>query len=841
MKKIMKLCKIFLLIAVIFSYVSSPIAVLANEIANPLVVGLTAVDANEDGTVDNYKLTYISEDPNDYEDEKTYTMKLVTNVTYTNGDEQKLSEEEISVLGTTLNSMRSSYELESPVLEHYSGVYTLEVTVFDGETEMYNNEYTYENTYEAKTGLTGKLNGVLNDTSNVVVYETTEGNYNVTEEGKYTQSLNVLTGELSPIGMYRIVYNDGDTTEYSDIMTGEVLRMFDIVGTETDLTGKLYGTYPTYTDYVTIEEVNGNETEGYTTVETYTYSYDATITYGEDNDDLFQNVYAEYGVVFVDEYLVIPANGLMDIEAGITIQELVDTLVEFEEELEIKTMIEVLDETENVLDLNDENVLASELKNGYLVNFINGATVSYTVVVAGDADFDNDFDSDDLLAVMEGYLEEESIPSMDFVLTEVEEELGTITYADIAFINELLKGEDADFDDKEIGNATVVFGELPELVYVGDTLEVDVIVSADSSEEVIDGVDGLVTFTGLELDTINYAVFNESVTGVSNDEGRLVGIAGTGLESDEILLTLVFTVVEEGTVEINFSGNVARYMSQSEFELTAEIESERIISTNNNLSSLTSDVGSFDVEFDKDETVYTLTVPYNTESVELSGVLEDQYARVDGLGTYELSENKTTVIVTVTAEDGTEKIYTVYVVKEAAPVTRPVVYYYSSNNYLSSLEVEGYEIEFNKYTEEYRITVKNDVTSLDIRALAEDSRSRVEITGNNDFKEGENVVTITVTAENGNSREYSLVVVREEKKAVATQESSNTAEKIVIIVLIILVVLGLLYLIFKKDDEEMIETSVKRDDSRNESKNDDVKTVKNNKNLNNNKNHKKKK
>jgi len=836
MKKTIKLCKILLLIATVFSYVSSPIAVLANEIATPVVINLDAVDADEDGTIDNYKLTYKSEDPNDYEDEKTYTMKLVTNVTYTNGDEQKLSEEEISVLGSTLNSMGSSYELESPILEHYSGVYKLTVTVYDDETEMYSNEYTYENGYEAKTGLTGKLNGVLTDTSEVVVDETTEGNYNVTHEGKYTQILNILTGELSPIGMYRVVYTDGEATEYSDVMTGEVLRTYNINGTITDLTGKLYGIYPTYTDSVTIEEVEGSETEGYTTIETYTYSYDATIKYGEDNNYLLRNIYTEYGVAFEGDYLGVPAKGLWDAESVITIQELVDTLAEFEEEKEIKTVIEVLDENETVVDLTDVNILASELKNGYTVNFINGSTASYTVVVVGDADFDNDFDSDDLVGVMEGYLNEENMPSMDLTLSQPEEEIGTITYEDVVYVNELLKGEDADFDEKEIGNATVIFGEIPEVVYVGDTLKIEVLVSADSSEELIDGIDGLVTYTGLKLDDVNYALFNSLVTGVSSENGRLVGIASEGLEGDTVLLTLVFTVIEEGTVEVNFSGNVSRFMSQSEFELTAEIESERIISTNNNLSSLKASVGSFDVEFDKDVTVYTLTVPYNTEKVILSGALEDIYSEVDGLIEYELTEDKITAIITVTAEDGISKVYTVYIVKDNPPVTKPVVYYYSSNNYLESLEVEGYEIEFDKNTNEYTITVKNDVNSLEIKALAEDYRARVEITGNNDFKEGENVVTITVTAENGNTREYKLVVEKEDQKAVVTEESSNTAEKVVIIILIILVVLGLLYLIFKKDDEEVVETIEKKEEPNNNKKD----TSKNNKNSSNNNKKKKK-
>ena len=76
--------------------------------------------------------------------------------------------------------------------------------------------------------------------------------------------------------------------------------------------------------------------------------------------------------------------------------------------------------------------------------------------------------------------------------------------------------------------------------------------------------------------------------------------------------------------------------------------------------------------------------------------------------------------------------------------------------------IDGYELEFDKNTSEYKITVNHDVTSLDISALAEDSRSRVEITGNGDFKEGENTVTITVTAQNGSTRIYTVNVNRKE-------------------------------------------------------------------------------
>ena len=115
------------------------------------------------------------------------------------------------------------------------------------------------------------------------------------------------------------------------------------------------------------------------------------------------------------------------------------------------------------------------------------------------------------------------------------------------------------------------------------------------------------------------------------------------------------------------------------------------------------------------------------------------------------------------------------------------------------------EIIFDRDSLEYELNVNNDVKSLDITAIAEDSRSRVEITGNENFKTGKNTVIISVKAENGDVREYKLIVNRKNTTTTTLteeEESGSTAEKVVIIILIVLVVLGLLYLIFKKDDDD---------------------------------------
>ena len=308
--------------------------------------------------------------------------------------------------------------------------------------------------------------------------------------------------------------------------------------------------------------------------------------------------------------------------------------------------------------------------------------------------------------------------------------------------------------------------------------------------------------------------FNDTFSGNYKD-GHVVGVGDT-LYNDDIMLTLVFTATGIGIGSASISGEVSKVYDAYDFEdLGFDVQIIRNISSNNDLASLNSNVGTFDREFDRDVTSYTLTVPYDTESVILSGSTFDMYSTVSGLVLYELTSDETIATITVTAEDGSIKVYTVRIVKEAKPVvtTSNISYVYSSNNYLKTLEIADYDIDFDKLVNEYRIRVDSDVNSLDIKAIAEDNRASVEITGNENFKTGDNTVIIKVTAENGDVNEYKLIVNKKapKKNAVTvTDDSSNTAEKVVIIVLIVLVVLGLLYLIFKKDDED--EVPVQKDD-----------------------------
>ena len=85
---------------------------------------------------------------------------------------------------------------------------------------------------------------------------------------------------------------------------------------------------------------------------------------------------------------------------------------------------------------------------------------------------------------------------------------------------------------------------------------------------------------------------------------------------------------------------------------------------------------------------------------------------------------------------------------------------YSKNNNLSSLSVEGLKLSpsFNKNTTKYTVEASSNTTKVNIKAHVEDSRSKVSGTGSKSVVEGENKFNITVTAQNGSTKTYTIIV-----------------------------------------------------------------------------------
>ena len=90
-------------------------------------------------------------------------------------------------------------------------------------------------------------------------------------------------------------------------------------------------------------------------------------------------------------------------------------------------------------------------------------------------------------------------------------------------------------------------------------------------------------------------------------------------------------------------------------------------------------------------------------------------------------------------------------------------YEYSDDNSLSYLNVEGFDISFDPSITEYSVSVPNDTKKVSVGATANDGKASVSGIGDYEVSEGSNKIEVLVTAENGDTRTYTIdVVVKEE-------------------------------------------------------------------------------
>lgn len=86
----------------------------------------------------------------------------------------------------------------------------------------------------------------------------------------------------------------------------------------------------------------------------------------------------------------------------------------------------------------------------------------------------------------------------------------------------------------------------------------------------------------------------------------------------------------------------------------------------------------------------------------------------------------------------------------------------SKDSTLSALSVKEGKItpEFNKDVKEYALTIPYETTAINVTATPTDSKATVAVEGNKELKEGENTVTVKVTAEDGSTSNYIIKVAR---------------------------------------------------------------------------------
>lgn len=207
-------------------------------------------------------------------------------------------------------------------------------------------------------------------------------------------------------------------------------------------------------------------------------------------------------------------------------------------------------------------------------------------------------------------------------------------------------------------------------------------------------------------------------------------------------------------------------------------------SSNANLKMLGIHPSQYDFTgFKSGTTSYDVTVPADVEEVEVYGTAQDSNAKVSGLGTKTLVEGLNDLSIVVTAEDGTEKIYTINVTRGESDASSEGEATEATGEGLSSLTIGNLELSPTFSTDVYEYTAKyiGEEKELDVNATATNTDYTVEVIGNDNLQEGENTVTIVVTDEDGeNVATYQVTVNKslvDEEAIAREQEEARKQEE----------------------------------------------------------------
>lgn len=852
-KKVFKFLKVSLLLCMIFSQLASPVKVLADQIVPSynLDIGL---DDKGDEDKSNDEFIIISDGTKQLVDDKKYILEIVRSFEYTDGilneNENKTTYDLVlgSLLTTGINVPHeifnyngvsyvdvnvyevtddnidiSTYpEEDYPTLLTTDSVENIMNTSFEEGVSYNENSLTFVvagDTTICDTTEGYKCSVTLNDTNNIVGidYALETGDFNPNKEYHIVLEVNDKISDLviedielpeekleldfSKLlpGVYNVEYSVRDE-ENIEVLSNNI----EFTYTNDDITDKVdfiknsdlaietFFSYDLLTDLE--KDTLGNDYRYLDNI--FAFIFDLLTANSEisSNYNLFDDD-TRYHVVMGD-YLVGAFNENSD---SYTVEDVLRILT-----LNIpKTTLSVVDKDGQVVEAT------SFIENGMklVVDFF-GEKVEYDFLVYADVD-GGYVEESDISALIDKILKDELSYYDSYNLDFNGDEVLDVVDASILGLN--IYNEDYGVGDFEIEDTitSIIESDKDEL-YTGETFEVMLSLDGFVSNN-INAIDALVTYDKDSLKLEKVEMLSELFVGNSFNDRFMYATIDVYSENKEDFVKLTFSALAEGTHTVSVTDLVL--ISDGVVVLTGgtsneiEVVVNRALHTDANLKSLNSSVGYFDKVFNGDVLEYTLYVDSSVSRVTLSGELSDEYATTEDLKEYVLTGDNTQISINVTAEDGTVKTYKVNVRKV----------YKSSNNNLKDIVIEGYDIDFDKDTLEYKITVGSDVTSLDISALVEDSSAWAKIEGNENFKEGVNTVTITVYAQNGETKTYKILVNKEkaeEKVAVVDDEENDkdgiNGEKLVIIILIILVTAGLLYLIFKKEDEEELEPIIEQ-------------------------------
>ena len=194
------------------------------------------------------------------------------------------------------------------------------------------------------------------------------------------------------------------------------------------------------------------------------------------------------------------------------------------------------------------------------------------------------------------------------------------------------------------------------------------------------------------------------------------------------------------------------------------------IGTDLTLSNLAVSEGILTPEFNKNIIHYTVDVPYNVASLSLTATPTDPNAIVTGIGFKPLLEGSNLFTVTVTAPDGIASHSYTVTVNRAQDMTVAT---------LSDLAVSSGTLTpiFNSTTYNYMVYVPYSASSIILTATPTNPNATVTGAGSKTLSAGNNIFTITVTAQDGvTTQDYTVTVNRAQNNTNATLSNLSVSE-----------------------------------------------------------------
>lgn len=233
------------------------------------------------------------------------------------------------------------------------------------------------------------------------------------------------------------------------------------------------------------------------------------------------------------------------------------------------------------------------------------------------------------------------------------------------------------------------------------------------------------------------------------------------------------------TVNLNEGNNTFKIVVKAE---NGDLRTYEIVITRNSkktqlpakLKGLSISPGG--IAFSKDVYEYNVSVLNNVTKLDIIAEPEDANSLVTINGNENLQVGNNQVRITVSNSNSSTQTYIINVKRLSVDESL------SNNNYLESLSVLKYDINFNKNKLQYTLKI-NSEKELDITTLSEDKNATIRVVGNENLKNNSKI-KIIVIAEDLSERVYTINI-----------KKSFNILPIIIIIASILVVCGIVLLV----------------------------------------------